>query len=139
MLLRPRLVRYHSLLGYCTCYWLYRLSFEMKRIFSRTTYFSLLLSLVNMSVRCNRRIHIVSMNHCWSSQEIVSWDSVGVLGMGVPRPACLSPGLAHFIKQANGSGITQGKALVRGQASRGGTISRLAGGLIRTPPERRIF
>ncbi|KAI5012461.1 hypothetical protein ZWY2020_024727 [Hordeum vulgare] len=36
-------------------------------------------------------------------------------------------------------GYRRSKELVRVQASRGGTSSRPAGGLLRTPPERRIF
>ena len=58
---------------------------------------------------------------------------------GYPDLLAYGPVLAHFIKQTYRPHITQGKALMRGQASRGGMASRPAVVLLRTPPEWWIF
>lgn len=73
-------------------------------------------------------------------RPLARWQGVSVFWEWGYRdlPAC-GPGLAHLIKQAQ-SGVAPLKAWsARGQASRGGTTSRPAGWLIRTPPGRWIF
>lgn len=66
--------------------------------------------------------------------------TVGVLGMGVPRPAFPRPRTSALHRpKTNRPGTTHGKALARARASRGGGAPRHAGGLLRIPPEQRRF